>query len=152
MIELEFHESFRPSGADSAKKANERPAKLVKQAKDKHRKRQSMSREMREIASGILRQMLDRNNCRPPIGPTPTTGHSLPMLTTDSPLIELKSNASEFCVFAAIRQSVLQKQLKESSIVFNSTIGRITTAENDSEDESNDIKLKESVMKVWTDL
>ena len=151
MIELEFHESFRPAGADASKKASDRPAKLAKQSKDKNRKRQSMSREMREIASGILRQMLDRNSCRPPIGPVPASGQSHPMLATDSPFIELKSNASEFCVFAAIRQSVLQKQLKESSIVFNSTIGRMSNAENDSEDESIDNKLKESVMKVWMD-
>ena len=118
-------------------------------AKHKNRRKQSMSREMREIASGILRQMLDKNNCRPPVGQL-ANSQSLPSQATDTPFIELKSNASKFNVFAAIRQSVLQKQLKDSSLVFNSTFGRISNTDNESEDESIDNKLKESVMKVCT--
>ena len=119
MLELEFHELFRPSnGSDPTKKSTERSPKASKQ---KNRRKQSMSREMREIASGILRQMLDKNNCRPAVGVL-ANSQSHPNQSNETPFIELKSNASEFSVFAAIRQSVLQKSI--------------------------DNKFKESVMKV----
>jgi len=98
---------------------------------------------MRGMASGILRQMLHQNGSE-----DLSQMICSQSLRNDSPFIELNSNASEFCVFAAIRQCVLDKQLKNSALVFNSTFGRSANNDNESEDESTDNKAKESVMKV----
>lgn len=135
MLHLEFHQLFKPLYSEISYKKNE---KILKSSKSKLKK-QSMSRDMRGIASGILKQMLHQKGSKDICGQTQRN---------DSPFIELNSNASEFCVFAAIRQCVLERQLKNSALIFNSTFGRISSNDNESEDESIDNKNKESVMKV----
>jgi hypothetical protein len=139
MLHLEFHHLFKPLFSETSSKKNE---KLSKSSKSKLKK-QSMSRDMRGIASGILRQMLHQKGSQ----------HISSLICSqtqrnDSPFIELNLNASEFCVFAAIRQCVLERQLKNSALIFNSTFGRISSNDNESEDELTDNKNKESVMKV----
>jgi hypothetical protein len=140
MINTQFHHLFKPPLVDTSKKKSD---KLSKIAKSKNaRKHYSMSRDMRGIASGILRQMLHRNGSQENMS-------SQTQSTELSPFIELNSNGSQFCVFASIRQCVLDHQLKNAVIAFNSTFSSILLNDlKDSEEEDIDNKPKEPVLKV----
>lgn len=126
---------FRFSAGDSHKRRT-----------DKNFKARPKRKQDSKMGKGI--QLQSSNNLK---SSNLKTSISLSEVSTNSfrqtpPFLELTPNPSQFTVYAAIRQCVLEKRLRQSALAYNQTFGQIGI-ESEAEDEDDEKKLH-NFMKV----
>ena len=72
----------------------------------------------------------------------------LPSMVTDPPIIELNSNPSMFKVFATIRQAVIEKKLRNESLIFVRSLQGFNSCDEANDESDQDEISKESPIKV----
>ena len=138
MLYQEFHDLFAPSNGDkdSNKKVkfDKTASKLASKFKQRN-KYYSISNHEARLAQAGFRVNMQQHQQQQQQQTTSSQTTSISKIV--SPFIELPCNPSQFSVFAAIRQCVLEKQLKNAILIYNQTFGRINSIEiGDDDDES----------------
>ena len=141
MLYQEFHDLFAPSNGDkdSNKKVkfDKTASKLASKFKQRNKYYSISNHEARLAQAGFRVNMQQHQQQQHQQQQQTTSSQTTSISKIVSPFIELPCNPSQFSVFAAIRQCVLEKQLKNAILIYNQTFGRINSIEiGDDDDES----------------
>lgn len=142
MLYQEFHDLFAPSNGDKDSnkkvKLDKTASKLASKLKQRNKYYSISNHEARLAQAGFRVNMQQHQLQQQQLQQQQTTSQTTTSISKIvSPFIELPCNPSQFSVFAAIRQCVLEKQLKNAILIYNQTFGRINSIEiGDDDDES----------------
>lgn len=137
MLHLEFQEMFCHPGGETGKRRFEK--NLKHRAKRKQDAKGNKGIQMQAISN------LRSTNLKSSLSLSEFSASTF--LRQTPPFLELTTNPSQFSVYAAVRQCVLEKRLRQAALAYTQTFGRLTL-ENETEEDDEDTKHKDIVMKV----
>lgn len=149
-LDGEFHEMFYVPEVASDRK------RCKSSASERQRLRQAARGRGLRLEQLAMQQVLqrDKERPRPAPGSSVSTQFATKALTdslttsTPPPLIELNGNPSNFTVYAAIRQSVLEAKLRRSTMLYNQTVQAVQSGDDQTDQDDDDKKLLREMLKV----